>query len=248
VHRLDGRAEHCPPLPDNHDIPVDEPEAINSLISLRGFRKKARSQWGEREWRLHRWSYHRLTERVDGQIGIVLDALEKSGQLEKTVIFFTSDHGDHSSSHRLEHKTVFYEEAVRVPLIVAHPFQCPDQIVNNEHVVNTGLDLMATCLDYAGAVQPEFNKGISLRTIVEGQNSTLASGAYSESQIGYMWTTAAYKYCLYDACGEEEVLYDLNDPGETRNCAQDPEKAHILKTLRDNLNTQRRIHSELSLT
>ena len=64
---------------------------------------------------MHHWLYCRLTERVDRQIGMLLDALEETGQLEDTLIVFTSDHGDIDGAHRMEHKTTqwycqkFYE-------------------------------------------------------------------------------------------------------------------------------------------
>ena len=52
--------KYCPPLPDNYDIQNDEPELHQFLLNERPFKRDAREQWGEREWRLHRWAYHRL--------------------------------------------------------------------------------------------------------------------------------------------------------------------------------------------
>ncbi len=220
--------KHCPHLPDNHDVQENEPKAIDDLINQRKFRIEARNNWSEKEWRLHRWAYHRLTERVDRQIAVVVDALECSGQMDNTVIIFTSDHGDHSASHRLEHKTVFYEEAARVPLIVVDPTQKNKGVVNQNTISNVGLDLMTTCCDYAGIETLDEHKGNSLRNLCE-DNADPESGAYGESQIGTMWVSKTHKYCHYDQCGSEEVLYDLvTDPGETRDCSQDPDKEHIL--------------------
>jgi len=242
-------SKYCLPLPNNFEVPSDEPKAISHLVKLRGFREKAREEWGEKEWRLHRWAYHRLTERVDGQIGKVLDALEESGQLENTVVIFTSDHGDHSSSHRLEHKTVFYDEAARVPMLVAHGRRGTGGIVNDDQVVNAGLDLMATCLDYAGVEGPDFNKGVSMKAHLEGGSVSSPNGAYAESEIGYMWATKEYKYCHYDACGDEEVLYDLMaDPGETKNIALDTSKVNVLKSYKEELSRVRDTHLSLAFT
>jgi arylsulfatase A-like enzyme len=105
--------EHLPPLPANWNIQSDESELVEKVLGERPFKLQARRQWGEQEWRLHRWAYARLTERVDRQIGVVLDALQTSGQAENTLVIMTSDHGDHAGSHRLEHKTFFYDEAAR---------------------------------------------------------------------------------------------------------------------------------------
>ena len=60
------------------------------------------------------WLYARLTEESDRRIGAVLQALKDAGLEERTLVIFTSDHGDMDSSHRLEHKSVLYEEAARV--------------------------------------------------------------------------------------------------------------------------------------
>ncbi len=93
--------KYCPPLPDNFEPQEDEPEAVDYLLNQRTFKKKAREEYSEKRWRLHRWAYCRLTEMVDTQIGQVLDAVKASGKDEETVIIFTSDHGDMDSAHRL---------------------------------------------------------------------------------------------------------------------------------------------------
>ena len=111
-------ATYCPPLPHNFEPTFNEPRAIQVLKKLHSFTIDACENWTEKDWRLHRWAYHRLTERVDEQIGKVLDALQKSSFRENTIVVFTSDHGEMSASHRLEHKTVFYEESSNVPLII----------------------------------------------------------------------------------------------------------------------------------
>lgn len=240
--------EHCPPLPPNWRPQTDEPEAVRRLIAGRPFRQKARAHWGERGWRLHCWAYARLTERVDTQIGVVLDALEASGQLENTVLMFTSDHGDHDAAHGLEHKTVFYEEAARIPLLLAHPGHGPSGVVDTQHLCNNGLDLMATCCDYAGIAPPDWNRGLSWRPLIEGQIAKWRTGVYSESQIGFMWVTRDHKYCAYDFCGAEEQLYDLiTDPYETASCHQEPGKQVVLTQHRAALEAARAEHRALSV-
>ncbi|HOW73757.1 MAG TPA: sulfatase-like hydrolase/transferase, partial [Phycisphaerae bacterium] len=111
--------EHCPPLPDNFAVPRDEPESIGlDYARPDSFRHYAREHWSEQTWRLHRWLYCRLTEQVDAQIGSVLQALDEAGLQDNTLVVFTSDHGDMDAAHRLEHKSVLYDESVRIPLLV----------------------------------------------------------------------------------------------------------------------------------
>ena len=125
--------ERCPPLPVNHQPLEDEPEAVQEILELRPFRAIAREKWTEKEWRMHRWAYGRLTEMVDAQIGRVLQALRQSGLENNTVVIFTSDHGDHDGARKMEHKTFPYEEAARVPLIVSLAGEAQTGVVDDIH-------------------------------------------------------------------------------------------------------------------
>jgi choline-sulfatase len=158
-----------PPLPPNHAPQRDEPEQLGRFLDERPFQRWARdsTDWGEEHWRLHRWAYARLMERVDRQIGVLLDALDATAQTSETLVIMTSDHGDHDASHALEHKTIFYEEAARVPWIMRLPGRIPAGVTNQRCLVSTGLDLTATCCDYAGLPTPPHCLGISLRQVAE---------------------------------------------------------------------------------
>ena len=109
--------DKLPPLPKNSAIPEGEPEAIEADMKITAITpaKLIRKDYNERDWRNYRWIYCRLTERVDAQIGRLLDALKKN-DWKKTLVVFTSDHGDMDGSHRLASKNVFYENSVGVPL------------------------------------------------------------------------------------------------------------------------------------
>lgn len=239
--------DYCPPLPPNYDIQAEEPSAIGAVLDERPFKRDVREHWGEREWRLHRWAYHRLTERVDGQIGVVLDALAASGQWDNTVIIFTSDHGDHDSSHRLEHKTFFYDEAARVPFIISHPGHIDAGRVDDEHLVCNGLDLMATCCDYAGIAKPDFNRGESVRTVAEEPQADWRDDVYGENCCSRMLCTKRWKYVRYAEGTHPEQLYDLEaDPWETRNhAAEHPE---VLQDLSARLDAHIQDHQGLAVT
>ncbi len=212
--------DQCPPLPDNHEPQADEPEAIRRFLARAPFRQKARERYSEKDWRMHRWAYARLTEKVDGQIGRVLEALRDNGKVEDTVVVFTSDHGDHDSAHKLEHKTLFYEEACRIPLIVSQPGKtsngvCPD-------LVSNGLDLLPTLCDYAGTQPPSDLIGRSLRTQAEGAPTAPRKFIPLENEIGRMVVTKTAKYMIHDDGADREQLFDLStDPGETRNALAD---------------------------
>jgi len=221
----------CPPLPPNFEPQKDEPEAIRELLAQRPFRKSARERWTEERWRMHRWAYRRLTEMVDVQVGRVLDALRESGKEKNTLVVFTSDHGDMDSAHRMEHKTAFYEEASRIPLIARLPGVIPAGRVEGRHLVSNGLDLVPTLCDWGGIDVPNGLRGVSFRPAAEGRKPAARRDCIPvESELGRMIVTGDFKYALYDAGKNREQLYDLvNDPGETRNAAGDPGRDAILR-------------------
>jgi choline-sulfatase len=225
-------AEHCPPLPANHAIPVAEPECITEkYANARAFRAYIRANWTETDWRLHRWAYCRLTEMVDTEIGTVLDALRDAGLEDNTLVVFTSDHGDMDSAHKMEHKSVLYEESVRVPFIMSYKGLIPAGRVDDRHLVSNGLDLLPTLCDYAGIKVPDGPHGLSLRPLAEGQEpGDWRDYVVSESQNGRMVRTDRFKYCIYDSGRHREQLIDLkDDPGEMKNLAEAPEHKQVLE-------------------
>ncbi len=226
---------YCPPLPPNFEPQADEPEAISIMQARSPFKKKVRELYTAEQWRMHRWAYCRLTEMVDAQIGHILAALRQSGQEENTVVVFSSDHGDMDAAHRMEHKTAFYEEACRIPLIVRGPGGTPAGAVDNRHLISNGLDLMPTLGDYAGIEMPEDLTGLSFRPLVEGkQPVTWRKFLPVESEIGRMIVTERYKYMRYDEGKNKEQLIDLiEDPGEMQKAGFDKIKeADYRATLR----------------
>jgi arylsulfatase A-like enzyme len=228
-------ATYCPPLPANFDPQKGEPRAINALLRGRSFRQAARENYTEKDWRLHRWAYCRLTERVDSQIQQLLDAVKESGQEENTLIIFSSDHGDMDSSHRMEHKTALYEQSANIPFIAVWKGHIPAGQVDKTHLVSNGLDLLPTVCDYAGVKGVSDPRGRSLRPLFEGKSVEWRETLGVESEIGRMVVSSdRFKYIKYDFAGIEEQLLDLNrDPFETKHFTDNPEYAPKLKELRN---------------
>jgi choline-sulfatase len=223
--------ENCPPLPTNHGVPKAEPECItHKYLNARPFRAYVREKWTQNQWRLHRWAYCRLTEMVDKRIGTLLDALREAGLEDNTLIVFTSDHGDMDAAHKMEHKSVLYEESVRVPFIVSYKGVIPHGVVDDTHLVSNGLDLLPTLCDYASIKIPAGRHGLSLRPLAQGKKTVpWRDYVVSESQNGRMLQTARFKYCIYDSGRHREQLIDLkNDPGEMENLAENPGFKEVL--------------------
>jgi arylsulfatase A-like enzyme len=228
----------CPPLPANYEVPALEPECITTAyLGARSFREFARDHWSDEQWQLHRWAYCRLTEMADDHISKVLDALREAGLEEETVIVFTSDHGDLDAAHRLEHKSILYEEAARVPFIVSYQGVTPPGHVDTTHLISVGLDLIPTLCDYAGIDPPKGLLGRSVRALAEGRTTDgWRDYVVAESRAGRMLRTARFKYNVYESGEHREQLIDLEkDPGEVANLAQDPDYQEVLNDHRRRL-------------
>lgn len=101
------------------------------------------------QWRRYLDYYMFCIEDADANIGRVLDALDKSGQRDNTIVLFTADHGEMAGSHRLRTKGCFaYEEEINVPLIISAPARIPEGATTNAFASN--VDIMPTLVSMAG--------------------------------------------------------------------------------------------------
>ncbi len=237
-----------PALPGNFAIPESEPTAIRMIQAKNRDFHYPTDKWSDLEWRQYLWGYYRLVEKADHEIAKVLDALRDSGQDSNTIIILTSDHGEGVGSHHWNQKQVLYEQAVRVPLLIAHPLSSRPG-TTSDALVSTGIDLMPTILGAAGLEGPAGPvRGQSLEPLARG-SSAGSSRRYVVSETtfgrgrddgvsGRMLRTKRYKYIVYNTGSGREQLFDLEvDPGETNNLAADP--AHL-----STLNEHRRLTSD----
>jgi arylsulfatase A-like enzyme len=227
-----------PALPANFAALANEPSVVTGMRT----RQNADiADWRDRQWRTYGWVYNRMVEHADGLIGQVLAALEKSGQADNTIILFTSDHGEMGGSHQLRTKSVLYEEAVAVPLIICLPGQKPKPFVDSTHLVS-GLDVMPTLCDLAGVPVPTnaAMEGVSLRSLLEQKpvnwrhHLIMEVGPNNDARAV---RTDRYKYIAYGRGQDREQLFDLQaDPGETTNLVADPASKSVLEEHRRLLN------------
>jgi len=218
---IDNLKSQLPPLPDNFYSEIDEPNDM----------KVARvNNWSEADWRYYLWNYYRMVEEVDAEIGRVLNALEESGELDNTVVIFSSDHGEGTAHHRSILKNFPYDEACRVPFVISYPKELKQGVLDEITLV-TGLDVVPTICDFAGVKPPENNKGISVRKIAAGKNQSDREFIVSEMNHdkGRMIRTADFKFIAFRD-DPNVLLFDMkNDPGETTNLAQKSEFKQIVE-------------------
>ena len=234
----------CPPLRANHQPQRNEPDGLALMRrSYHNTKMFPVGNFDEKKWREYTWAYYRMIEKVDALIGNVLRALRESGQEERTVVIFLADHGDCQGAHRWNQKTVFYDEAARVPFIVSHKGVTKPGI--SDRLINTGVDLFPTLCDFAGIAAPEGLHGVSLKAAANGKSgddhreyvtvcNKMVQGGPVEGRVpileGRMIRSRRYKYCLYSDGRLRESLVDMEkDPGEMENLAEDPGSREILR-------------------
>ena len=168
---------------------------------------------------------------------------------KRTVIIFTSDHGDHDGAHGLTMKRSFYEESVNIPLIVCGPNVKNRGSVNTSGLINNGIDLIPTLCDYAGIEVPEGLEGVSFKGLVEGMDNWQRDYVVSQTNTGRMLRTAQYKYNVYfkDGKSGEQLFHMENDRLEKFNLANDTRYKEILTEHRDKLKHQTTLPKAIDL-
>lgn len=166
-------------------------------------------------WQRLNRNYAGLCTQVDQALGQILWTLEASGQLENTIIIFTSDHGEMMGSHSLIGKSVFYEEAVRVPLLMRVPSMQAQQIVIDNPV--SQINLVPTILDLLGRKKPADLPGESLLSLVNGR-------ALEEDHVFIEWheqPSGPHGRAIISPQGEKLVLFK-NDNNMFFDRTRDP--------------------------
>ncbi|WNQ10206.1 sulfatase-like hydrolase/transferase [Paenibacillus aurantius] len=181
-------------------------------------------------------AYWAMVELIDDQVGRMLDALERSGQLEDTIVIFMSDHGELLGDHGVYLKGPhFYEPSVRVPLIVSWPGRFPAS--TRAQTMVELIDLAPTLLEAAGLPVYPGMQGKSMLDLLSGRTEEHREDVYCEAYEtvkdfagrGYslMVRSSSAKIVLYDGAGEGE-LYDLeNDPCEFVNLWHSPDRVAL---------------------
>lgn len=235
--------DECPNLPPNFCAGPYEPEALRAYAERAGkFRR--RPGYTPDRWRLLRHVYYRLVEKVDAQIGLILDALRDTGQEEHTLVVFTSDHGDMAGAHELNQKHSLYDESARVPLILAGPGAAAGHVVDEPVSL---LDVLPTACDLAGVQTPADLPGINLRLALEGRDFERTTPVVVQSAWGSEVSSAistharclvtpTHKYVAHEWGEYREQLFDrAADPWEQVNLALEARHYPLLAEFRRRL-------------
>lgn len=152
---------------------------------------------------------------VDEQVGRVLDALERRGWLNNSLLIFCSDHGEMLGDHGLAYKWLMYDPIVHIPLIIRHPDSLNKPSTVSDLV--SLMDLGPTILEAAGVDVPTYIEGRSLLPYLEDEPIEPREFVFCEDNYQIMMRSETHKLVYYIGQAEGE-LYDLTvDPHELDN-------------------------------
>ncbi len=203
----------------------------------------------EAQQRTVKQAYLASVSFMDTQFGIVLDELEKQGLAQNTVVVFISDHGYHLGEHGQWQKMTVFEEAARVPLIIAAPgMKAAGQATGRLAEL---VDVYPTLADLCGLKAPADLEGTSLRPLLDEPARAWKQGAFTQvihgrkggridgkkgkaaAALGRSVRTERYRYTEWNEGQDGAELYDhTTDPRELRNLAAEPKYAAVVQELK----------------
>lgn len=242
---------------DTGSIIQADPDRENPHPVLQAYRKVHEDclSYGREDVVRHvRPTYMGLVKQVDDHLQRVLDCLDRTGRASGTLIVFTSDHGDHLGDHGLGEKELFYEQAVRVPMIVVDPR--PGADATRGSVIDAfveSVDIVPTLLEAIGLdPAPHVVEGRSLLPLLEGRgapdwreavfseldfsfrSARHALGLPSDACYGWMVRTRRWKYVHWK--GMRPQLFDmLHDPDELVDLGDAPGHDAVRAEMRERL-------------
>ncbi len=230
---------------DQADIP---PAGLGSY-------KKEQDKLTDTTRRQARQAYNASISFMDAQVGRVIDALDRLGLADNTIIVFTSDHGYHVGEHGLWQKQSLFEESARVPLLIVAPGRSKAG-ARSESLVSH-VDLFPTLADLCGVAKPKnlqgqslapmlsepetVGRGWALTQVVRGGriNRGGASAAIGDDGgrfFGYSLRTQRWRYTEWGEGKAGKELYDHDaDPKELTNLADNPDHEQTIVELASKL-------------
>lgn len=217
-------------LPDNYYLPEDAPrEAIHQWNELRGQYGMIPQEGSVSDAMalklIH--GYYASVSYADAMIGKVLNALDRLGMRENTIIVLWGDHGWQLGEHTLWCKHALFKTSLHAPLIISSPNYNTGQKTNS---LVEFVDIYPTLCALAGIDAPTHLQGRSLVKLMEEPEARFKSAVYSRYHSGEAVKTNNLSYAEWRSGAR--MLYDHNrDPDENVNRVNDPKYAPIVEKI-----------------
>lgn len=177
--------------------------------------------------------YFGMVECIDDNVGKILTAVRKAGLIEKTIILFTSDHGDMCYEHGRINKSVPFEASAKVPFVLYGPGQIDSGLIVNEAL--GCVDFMPTLLGLMGVKSPGTEEGRNAAALFTNKRPAGWNdiAVFRSSGAGDGWLAAATKrHKLVFTSDSSPWLFDMEkDPHELTNFLADPDSREIIRSL-----------------
>ncbi|MCA9173274.1 MAG: sulfatase [Planctomycetales bacterium] len=190
--------------------------------------------------------YYGMVKCIDDNVGRILKTLERHRILDRTIVVFTSDHGDLCGEHGRLNKGVPYEGSARIPFLM----RCPPRVP-----AGTKIEQALSCVDFLPTVMAMMEVDVPHR--VDGRDAAAWFAGRSDENWRDMailrstsgkspWLAAvSARYKLVLSAADEPWLIDLkNDPSEVVNLAGDPEHAGTVRTMTEAIAEYARQHQD----
>ena len=224
----------------------------------------------EQTLRRQKASYYGLMTEVDDNLGRLFEALKASGNWDKTLIIFTSDHGEQMGDHWLLGKSGYFDQSYHIPLIIRDPRRQADNTRGTRiEAFTENVDIMPTMLDYIGQSAPGQCDGRSLIPFtlfggtprnwrnevhwefdfreLESQQIEQHLGLSPHQCTLNVIRDKRYKYVHFTAL--PPLFFDLErDPNEFINRADDPDYQRLVLEYAQKMLSWRMNHNERGLT
>lgn len=180
-------------------------------------------QMPEAHQREARRAYYASTSYMDEQVGRVLQALDRLGLREDTIVAFMGDHGWSLGEHTHWQKMNLFETNARVPFLLAAPGQAGNGKATR--ALTEFVDVYPTVAELAGQRAPGELEGQSMVRLLRQPNRAFKKAAFTQLQfedriVGRSMRTERYRYIVWEGEGGGEEVYDHRvDPGEFTNQA-----------------------------
>jgi iduronate 2-sulfatase len=179
-------------------------------------------------------AYYASTSFMDAQVGRVIEALDRLGLRENTIIVFWGDNGYHLGEKGKWSKAYsLFDVGLRVPLIVAVPRAKPQVSARTVQL----LDMYPTLADLCVLPPPQGNEGHSFAPLLLKPNATWNHPAFSvtffQGKLGRSVRTERWHYVEWDEGKAGAMLFDAqNDPHELKNLAASPAYATTVQKMK----------------
>jgi uncharacterized sulfatase len=229
--------------PEKIELPKEGPDVRKGVPPIAYTHTKGDDDLTDADKKQAIAAYYACTTFTDAQVGVILDAVERLKLWDNTVVVFISDHGWHLGDHgNLWRKMTLFENAARVPMIIAMPGKKP---AVSPRLVEL-LDLYPTLVDLCGLPSVKELEGTSLKPLLDepkkewkrvaaytivARNGGMGKG----SLLGRTVRSEQFRYTEWGNEKDVELYDHTKDPHEYNNVAKDPKYADALAEMRKHL-------------